>query len=284
MPSFNQRQYIERSILSVLNQNYPNLELIIIDGGSSDGTVDVIKKYGRFIAHWVSEPDNGQSCALNRGFARATGEIFGWLNSDDLYLPGALHYAEAALSSHAQKGIVHGDWLSIDGDDRVIAYEYSFDFNVNHFKYEGFHLNAQSMFWRREVHGRFGQFHEDLKNTMDYQMLVAFGINEGNQSFYRLPVALGCFRRYEGQKTAGFDSHVLSEHQRIAARYGFSDKYRWTGQLKRLGYRFRRAFWYVKRGGMRYCWARLWEGPPPAVQRIERAGSRLQSMKNTVDL
>ena len=89
VPSYNQRNFIEKSILSILNQNYSNLELIVIDGGSTDGTLDVIKKYEKYISFWMSEPDEGQSDALNKGFSRATGDVFGWLNSDDLYMPNA---------------------------------------------------------------------------------------------------------------------------------------------------------------------------------------------------
>lgn len=87
MPCLNHEKYIEKSILSVLNQNYYNLELIIIDGGSEDGSLEIIKKYEKYITFWISEKDQGQSHALNKGFSYATGDIYGWLNSDDLYLP-----------------------------------------------------------------------------------------------------------------------------------------------------------------------------------------------------
>ena len=103
MPSYNQVQFIERSILSVLNQDYPNIELIIIDGGSNDGTVEVIKKYEKHITFWVSEKDKGQSDALNKGFKHCTGEIYGWLNSDDLYLPNAFKHAATALEKYLNK-------------------------------------------------------------------------------------------------------------------------------------------------------------------------------------
>src|SRR6187455_126103 len=87
---YNGEKYIENTIQSVINQSYPNLEYIIIDGGSTDNTVDIIKKYQSHISYWISEPDNGQTDAINKGFAKCTGEIFNWLNSDDYYEPGAL--------------------------------------------------------------------------------------------------------------------------------------------------------------------------------------------------
>lgn len=262
MPTYNQAAFIERSLLSVLNQGYANLELIVVDGGSTDGTVDILRRHAARIAHRISERDQGQSDALNKGFALATGEVFGWLNSDDLYLPGALHEATRALAAHPRKGIVYGDWLAIDADDRLIAHERAFDFSLGQFKYEGFHLNAQSMFWRREVHERFGQFDLALYNTMDYDMILRFGLNEGAASFLRLPTALGCFRRHAQQKTQGFDERVLGEQRRIAERHGYVDKYRWPGLVKRFGYRFRRAWWYYKRGGVGHLVDRLVHGQP----------------------
>lgn len=250
MPSYNQVRFIERSILSVLNQGYPNLELVIIDGGSSDGTVDIIKKYDHHVSFWVSEIDRGQSDALNKGFARCTGDIYGWLNSDDLYLPKVLWIAAEKFRENRRAQIIFGDWLSVDEYDNILDLNHAFDFNLNHFKYEGFHLNSQSMFWRSEVHKNFSGFDVDLFNTMDYQMIVEFGINQGQQSFLRVPHILGAFRRYEGQKTSGFTARVIEEHKSIASKYDYFDKYSFMGRSKRLVFRFRRAWWYLKRGGL----------------------------------
>ncbi|MDB2636867.1 glycosyltransferase [Alphaproteobacteria bacterium] len=250
MPSFNQAKFIEKSILSVLNQDYPNYQLIIIDGGSTDQTIDIIKKYNDKIFYWISEEDNGQSDALNKGFDRCNGDIYGWLNSDDIYLPNAFYNAANALGMNPQKKIVFGDWVSLDKEDNVFDLNHAFNFNLNHFKYEGFHLNAQSMFWDKEVHNRFSGFDINLYNTMDYQMILEFGINESENSFMRIPFALGGFRRYEGQKTAGMDSNVIKEHKLISEKYSYTDKYKFIGKIKRLIYRIRRSYWYTKRGGL----------------------------------
>ena len=250
MPSYNQVEFIEKSILSVLNQDYKNFELIIIDGGSNDGTIEIIRKYEDYIAFWISEQDKGQSDALNKGFKNCKGQIFGWLNSDDIYLPNAFKYAIEALDKKSKKKIVFGDFLSIDRHDKIIDYNHSFDFSLNQFKYEGFHLNAQSMFWRSSVHKFFSGFDINLKNTMDYQMILEFGINEGQKSFLRIPHVLGGFRRYDGQKTGSHLERVIKEHKAIAKRYKYTDKYNMIGKTKYFLYRFRRAWWYFKRGGL----------------------------------
>src|SRR5262249_31640504 len=99
-PSFNQGPYLDRTICSRLHQNYPNLECLIIDGGSTDESVEIIKRYERHLTYWVSEPDTGQSNAINKGLAHATGTILAWLNSDDRYLPGTLDAVAAAAVAH----------------------------------------------------------------------------------------------------------------------------------------------------------------------------------------
>ena len=106
------------------------------------------------------------------------------------------------------------------------------------------------MFWRNSVHKLFSGFDINLYNTMDYQMILEFGINEGQKSFLRIPYALGGFRRYLGQKTGGTPKRVATEHKVLAKRYQYFDKYQNIGKLKRLYFRFRRAWWYIKRGGI----------------------------------
>jgi len=256
MPSYNQLRYLERSILSVLNQGYPNLEFIIIDGGSTDGSIEIIKKYGPYLSYWHSGPDSGQSDALNHGFSKATGDIYGWLHSDDLYLPSAFSRAAEVFLAHSETSVVFGDWWEIDSEDEVTHVQYAFDFSLGHFIYEGFHCNAQGMFWRREAHERFGLFDILLHRTMDYDLIQRLGLNEGQNSFFRIPYQLGCFRRHEEQKTQGFDRVVYDEHRQIALKNGLDVKYTWRGKILRLMYRFRRAFWYVKRGGFVYFFER----------------------------
>ena len=107
-PSLNQGQFIEETIRSVLLQGYPDLEYLVVDGGSTDSTIDIVRKYGKWISHWESETDRGQSHAINKGFARANGEIVAWLNSDDFYLPGAVAAAARFLTAHPEAALVYG--------------------------------------------------------------------------------------------------------------------------------------------------------------------------------
>jgi glycosyltransferase involved in cell wall biosynthesis len=255
-PSYNQAQFLERTILSVLNQNYPNLEYIIIDGGSTDGSVEIIKKYEKYLSYWVSEPDSGQSHALNKGFYKASGDIYGWLNADDLFLPDAFIKVSSTFKLFPNKKIVFGDYLNIDKNDNVLELNYAFDFNLNHFIFEGFHNNAQATFWKSEVHLRFGLFDESLYSTMDYDMLLRFGLNEGQSSFKRMSEVLACFRRHPLQKTGYFDNKVFSEHVKISQKLNtkrFKKPYKWL----RILYRLRRAYWYLYRGGVHYLFSKL---------------------------
>ena len=113
-PSYNQAAFLEQTLCSVLDQDYPNLEYLVVDGGSDDGSVEIIKRYELRLAWWVSEKDRGQVEAINKGLAHAKGEYVAWLNSDDFYLPGAVLSAVEALQARPDAALVHGDVLAVD--------------------------------------------------------------------------------------------------------------------------------------------------------------------------
>lgn len=168
-PSYNQAQFLERTIQSVLDQNYPNLEYIIIDGGSTDGSVDIIRKYESHLAGWVSEMDQGQAEAINKGLRRAHGEIVAWLNSDDLHTPAAISTMVKAFSETPQMGLIFGDVLSIDQNEKV--------FNIMHFanwRLEDlmtFSIIGQAgVFMRRNILEKAGYLDTRFHYMLDHQL------------------------------------------------------------------------------------------------------------------
>ena len=168
-PSYNQARYLETTIRSVLEQGYPRLEYFVMDGGSQDGSPEIIQKYAGQLAGWVSEKDRGQADAINNGLKRAGGEIVAWINSDDYYLPGSIARAVKALDEHPEAGIVYGDVLSVDGQGRV--------FNLQTFRQlelpdlMAFTIISQpAVFMRRAVLEQAGPLDLSYQLLLDHQL------------------------------------------------------------------------------------------------------------------
>ncbi len=170
-PSFNQGKYIEETIRSVLSQQYPNLEYIIIDGGSQDQTIDIIKKYELSITYWKSESDNGQTCAINKGLKQATGEIIGYLNSDDLYTEKTLEYIANYFLNHPDIDMIYGDNYIIDGNSTIISHEKVKDYNFEKLFF-GNYITQPSVFFRQYILNEIGFFDENLHYSMDYEYWI----------------------------------------------------------------------------------------------------------------
>ena len=185
-PSFNQGKFIERTIKSVLAQNYPNLEYLIVDGGSTDETVEIIRRYDERLAWWVSEPDGGQTHAINKGIRRSTGDVIAYLNSDDYYLPGAFEAVIAALEQ-SQRSWVAGGALDIEEGNpprrlrvwrpKPPSYCEGWVRGRHWWMLVPWHVPQPSSFWRRELFDRFGGFREDMHYAFDaeFMLRLAFG-------------------------------------------------------------------------------------------------------------
>lgn len=265
MPSFNHRHFIERSLNSVLNQDHEPIQLIVMDAGSTDGTPAVLERYGQDIALWNSEPDGGQSDGLNKGFRHATGDIFGWLNSDDIYLPGTFAHVARLFEARPDIDVVYGDWYTLDTEDRLCERYLGLACSRGQLITEGVFCNAQSMFWRARLHERFGEFDLRLHYTMDYDLILRLVNLAGRRAFLRTERPLGCFRVYAGQKTGSSDAKVLQEHRHIATRAGVDWKYSAGGRLLRCLYRLKRGVEYLLRRGPRYFLLKLRGGSPSAL-------------------
>lgn len=201
-PSFNQGTFIEETIRSLVLQGYPNLEYIIVDGGSTDETVDIIKKYEPWITYWVSEPDRGQTDAVNKGFLRSNGEILAWLNSDDTFEPGALHSIAIFMARNPKIDVVYGNVKIIDEYSHKLTELRSVPFNAQAFLYETVHIAAQSaVFWKRQLFFDVGMLDEAYSYAMDRHLLVKF-IAEGAR-FGFLRKCLGTYRVHGSSKTFG---------------------------------------------------------------------------------
>jgi glycosyltransferase involved in cell wall biosynthesis len=219
MPSYNQAGFIERSILSVLNQNYPNLQFIIMDGGSTDGTVEVIRKYDRRLV-WRSEPDRGQSDAINKCLAIVDGELVGWLNSDDVYFPGALLLINKFARRRPGAVLYSGIVAMINRDDHLLRIPRLSRPTMRSMLFEGFSMLSQGVFWRREAQSRAGFFDVDLHYAMDFDFWMKL-LAHGDAEF--LPEILGGFRIYGTSKTSSAPERGYAEVRAIRNRYGVDD-------------------------------------------------------------
>lgn len=228
-PSFNQAQYLEETILSILNQNYPNLEYIVIDGGSTDGSVDIIRQYEDQLAYWISEPDKGQYNGINKGFTRSTGEIMPWLNSDDKLAPGALSVVASIFSAFPQI-----EWLTSNLPihwnryGQAVMCTNSGGFNRASFfrgtNLPGCHwyargwIQQESTFWRRSLWEKSGGHIKDSLNYAgDFELWARF---YKNADLYAVNALIGGFRKYGDQKTGfGMEQYLKEAKNCILSDY-----------------------------------------------------------------
>ena len=235
-PTYNHAHFIERTIKSILEQDYPNIEYIVMDGGSKDGTVDILKKYPGII--WKSEKDSGQSDAINKGLRRATGDIVAFLNSDDTYEPGAISKVVEFFGANPDKKWVYGKCRIINDDDveirrpitwykNLLLKRYSF----NKLLSENF-ISQPATFWKRELHKEIGYINEAEHYTMDYEFWLRIG-----QKYPAgvIDAYLANFRMYDTSKSGSLSNPQFKDELRIAKHFNYRHA-RWPIFLHQINY------------------------------------------------
>lgn len=207
-PSFNQGEFLEKTINSVLDQGYPRLEYIVIDGGSTDGSIDIVRRYAERLAFWESERDRGQSHAINKGFARATGDILAWLNSDDRLEPGALHTVAAAAERHPEAGVFVGAGRKMDRQGREIYYKESRDLSFEGLCQwmDGNNFMQPSCFFRKGVWDACGPLDEAVHIALDVDLWLRM---VKHTRFERIERLLSTATYHENAKTAALRHRMV---------------------------------------------------------------------------
>ncbi len=216
-PSFNQARYLEATIQSVLAQDYPRIEYIIVDGGSIDGSVDIIKKYESKLGWWVSEKDKGQTDAINKGFARAKGDILAWLNSDDTYEPRAVGTAVKYLLEHPHVGMVYANANFINEDGHVIGKFNSAQTDYRLLRQGYVHIPQQTMFFRARLWKEVGPLDPSFYFAMDYDLWTRIA---QRALLAYLPQTWANFRLHTSGKTIAADDRCWPEMIRVHYRDG----------------------------------------------------------------
>jgi len=215
-PSFNQARYLEATIQSVIGQDYPRIEYIIVDGGSTDGSVDVIKKYQDKLSWWVSEKDKGQTDAINKGFNRAKGEILAWINSDDTYNPGAVGEAVKYLVNHPEVALVYADCNFIDEEDRIIGKFNSAQTDIRRLRRGYVHIPQQTMFFRAKYWKELGPLDPSFYFAMDYDLWTRIAAHAPFK--YLAGKTWANFRLHTSGKTIAADDRCWPEMLRVHYR------------------------------------------------------------------
>jgi glycosyltransferase involved in cell wall biosynthesis len=256
-PSYNQAKFLEETIRSVILQGYPNLEYIIMDGGSTDGSVEIIQKYAPFLAYWTSQKDAGQSAAINAGFMRAQGPYLAWLNSDDVYLPGAIQQGIEALHPNLQAGMAFGQTEVIDEQGHRIGVFEPVQYRFEDLLSMKIILPQQAAFFRKSIFESIGYLRTDLDYAMDVELFIRIG------AFYAiLPVkdTLAQFRLSSSNKGVMAKAHWCAEFIKICDDFFSSpelvQKYAHLRSAAYGGAYYRGAHTYLEIG--LYPQARTW--------------------------
>jgi glycosyltransferase involved in cell wall biosynthesis len=229
-PSYNQAQYIEATINSVLGQGYPALEYLVVDGGSTDGTLDILSRYEERL-NWLSEPDEGQAQAINKGFKRSTGEIITWLNSDDLQLPETLHRVAEFFNQHPEVNVIYGDYHLVNSEGQVVLKKQEIPFDYNILLYGLDYISQPTTFFRRSIFDQLGYLDEGLHFGLDWEYWLRIASRGGR--FAHIPHYLAATRWHTEAKTLVAPPQMYAEHRAIRDRYWQKHRFK-SAQLQQL--------------------------------------------------
>src|SRR5262249_12714718 len=215
---------------SVLDQDYRQIEYIVIDGGSRDGSVEILQRYSSQLAYWVSERDRGQTEAIAKGLRQGHGDVLGYLNSDDLYLPGALGSVAAFFQAHPEVGLVYGDCQVIDPAGRVLGILPPHDFSLRRAIERAEFIPQPAAFWRRSVAEDVGPFDVSLQYAMDYEYFIRLA---RASRVAHIPQVVAAFRLHPASKTVARDELHWRDTRAVSERYGLRPWHAWYW-LRRL--------------------------------------------------
>ncbi|MDB5297157.1 MAG: glycosyltransferase [Phycisphaerales bacterium] len=219
-PSYNQAKYVPWTVRSVLLQRYPNLEYVVMDGGSKDDTVEVLKPYVGRLAHFQSARDKGQSDAIKQGFARCTGDVMAYLNSDDMLAPGALHWVADFFRRHPDVDAVYSHRVTVDGQNRAKWY-WVLPPHSDWYQTRWDLIPQETCFWRRRLFDAHGSVDDTLRFAIDYDLFARYMLK--GAKFVRADRFLGVFREHEDAKTSQLLNTVgAAEVAKVRERYGIA--------------------------------------------------------------
>jgi glycosyltransferase involved in cell wall biosynthesis len=235
-PTYNGAEYLEDALLSVKRQSAPGVEHIVIDGGSRDATLDIVRRHKH--VRWISEPDRGQSDAINKGFGLADGDLVGWLNADDYYLPGALEAIAYAAQEHPEADVIHGDCVFVDADGRLVRSKVEHAFDPEVLLYFGCYIPSTATFFRRGLIERGLLLDCDYRVAMDFEYfarLARLGFR-----FHYVPSFIAAFRWHEDNVSLQNVARRAEERRRVQRAATGSDKPGWEWEARRYWARARR--------------------------------------------